>query len=58
MKSMEKAMEWGDRIPIGILYKEEKQTYTDKIEFLKGEKSLIEKETDMKKISSYIEDFV
>ena len=58
LKAMEKAMEWGERIPIGILYKDEKQTYTDKIEFLKGEKSLIEKETDMKKIRGYIEDFV
>ena len=58
LKAMEKAMEWGERIPIGILYKKEKQVYNDKIGFLKGNQSLIEKETDMKKIKSYMGDFV
>jgi 2-oxoglutarate ferredoxin oxidoreductase subunit beta len=58
LKAMEKAMEWGSRIPIGILYKKEKETYADKIEFLKGSGPLIEKETDLKKIRSYMKDFV
>lgn len=57
LKAMEKAMEWGDRIPIGILYKKDKQSYNEKIEFLKGNQNLIEKATDMKKIRSYLEDF-
>lgn len=57
LKAMEKAMEWGDRIPLGILYKKEKQVFNDKIEFLKGNQVLIEKETDMKKIRSYLKDF-
>ncbi|MFH1056923.1 MAG: 2-oxoacid:ferredoxin oxidoreductase subunit beta [Candidatus Micrarchaeota archaeon] len=28
-KAFEKAEEWGDRIPIGVLYKEERSTYAD-----------------------------
>lgn len=57
LKAMEKAMEWGNRIPIGILYKKEKQVFNDKIQFLKENQVLIEKEADMKKIRSYIKDF-
>jgi 2-oxoglutarate/2-oxoacid ferredoxin oxidoreductase subunit beta len=51
-------MEWEERIPIGILYRKEKQTFTDKIEFLKGGQPLIDKETDIKKVRGFIEDFV
>jgi 2-oxoglutarate ferredoxin oxidoreductase subunit beta len=57
LKAMEKAMEWGDRIPLGILYKKEKQVFNDKIEFLKGDQVLIEKEIDMEKIKGYLKDF-
>jgi len=57
LKAMEKAMEWGDRIPIGILYKENKQVFNDKIEFLKGDQVLVEKKTDMEKIKGYLKDF-
>ena len=35
-KALEKAMEWGDRIPIGILYKEERPTYQDELVHLGG----------------------
>jgi 2-oxoacid:acceptor oxidoreductase, beta subunit, pyruvate/2-ketoisovalerate family len=58
LKAMEKAMEWGDRIPTGVLYKKDRQVFNDKIEFLKGNQVLIEKVTDMEKVKSYIEDFV
>jgi len=58
LKAMEKAMEWGDRIPIGIFYKKEKPTYKDKIEFLKGSQSLIDKQRDMERVRSYIKDFM
>src|SRR3989344_1948783 len=30
LKAMEKAMEWGDKIPLGVFYKEEKQTSEDR----------------------------
>jgi len=29
MAAMEKSMEWGSRIPIGLLYRHEKPTYED-----------------------------
>jgi 2-oxoglutarate ferredoxin oxidoreductase subunit beta len=57
LKAMEKAMEWGDRIPIGILYKEDKKTFNDKIDFLKGDQVLVDKETDLNKIKGYLKDF-
>ncbi|MFA5106345.1 MAG: thiamine pyrophosphate-dependent enzyme [Candidatus Micrarchaeia archaeon] len=31
MKALEKSMEWGDRIPIGVFYKEERSTYEDEL---------------------------
>lgn len=57
LKAMEKVMEWGERIPTGILYKKEKPTFNDKIEFLKGSQPLIEKKTDIEKIRGYMKDF-
>ncbi len=57
LKAMEKAMEWGDRIPLGVLYRNEKPVFNNKIEFLKGDQVLIDKETDMMKIKSYLKDF-
>lgn len=33
-KALEKALEWGDRIPIGILYNKERPTYHDGISYL------------------------
>lgn len=35
MKALEKSFEWGDRIPIGIFYKEEKPTYRDNLPHVK-----------------------
>jgi 2-oxoglutarate ferredoxin oxidoreductase subunit beta len=35
-KGLEKSFEWGDRIPIGIFYKEDKPTYRDNLPHLKG----------------------
>jgi len=35
-KALEKSFEWGNRIPIGIFFKEEKRTYRDSLPHLKG----------------------
>jgi 2-oxoglutarate ferredoxin oxidoreductase subunit beta len=35
-EALKKCAEWGDHIPIGILYKEEKPTYYDNIQHMKG----------------------
>ena len=37
-KALEKALEWGDRIPIGIFYKKERPTYHDNLPHVKDEK--------------------
>ncbi|MGQ9550970.1 MAG: thiamine pyrophosphate-dependent enzyme [Candidatus Bathycorpusculaceae bacterium] len=34
-KAIEKSLEWGDRIPIGIFYKEERPTYRDNLPHVK-----------------------
>ncbi|MBC8062892.1 MAG: 2-oxoacid ferredoxin oxidoreductase [Clostridiaceae bacterium] len=57
LKAMEKAMEWGDKIPVGVLYREEKPHFTDKLDFLKNGKPLVDCEIDIDKISSFIKDF-
>lgn len=57
VSAMTKAMEWGDRIPLGILYREEKQSYTYHIPFLK-ETTLIESPVDKKIINGFIEEFM
>ncbi|HEX9059501.1 MAG TPA: thiamine pyrophosphate-dependent enzyme [Clostridia bacterium] len=56
--AMEKAMEWGDRIPIGVLYSVERPTYHDKIDFLKEGPPLVDRKTDIEKIKSFMKDFL
>ncbi|NLX70653.1 MAG: 2-oxoacid ferredoxin oxidoreductase [Clostridiales bacterium] len=58
IKAMEKAMEWGDRIPIGVIYREEKPAYCDKIGFLKEGPPLVDMQVDMDKIKGYMKDFI
>lgn len=54
---IEKAMEWGDKIPLGILYKEEKSDFHDKTSFLKDGKALVYRKFDLNKISNFMKDF-
>lgn len=59
MNAMNKAMEWGDKIPIGIIYKKEIPTYHDKIDFLKNGKPLVDQGLPgIEKIRDFMEDFV
>ncbi len=39
-KALEKTFEWGDRIPIGIFYQEDRPTYRDSLPHIK-DKSII-----------------
>jgi len=43
---------------LGILYKEEKPNFHDKISFLKDGKPLIDSEINLKKISGFMNDFI
>lgn len=58
LKAIEKSMEWGDKIPLGILYKEEKSTFHDKVSFLKNGESLVESEVKIDKIKEFMKDFL
>ena len=37
LKALEKAMEWGDKIPVGVFYKEERPTSEDHEPALSGD---------------------
>jgi len=50
-----KALEWGDRIPIGLFYKEERPTLIDRIPQLKGD-PLVKRSLDIR-ISRFLEEF-
>ncbi len=52
-KAMNLAMEWGEKIPTGILFQQESLPFHEKIEILK-EKSLISYDFDSEKIQSTI----
>ena len=58
ISAMEKAMEWELRIPTGILYRQEKQTFNDKLDFLREGPPLVERNVDLNKIKAYMKDFI
>ncbi|MDK2794034.1 MAG: 2-oxoglutarate/2-oxoacid ferredoxin oxidoreductase subunit beta [Caldanaerobacter sp.] len=41
-------MEFGDKIPIGIIYKVEKETYEDQFDFIKNGPPLVDAELNPK----------
>lgn len=57
MGAMQRAMEWGDRIPTGIIYKENKPTYHDRVPFLKDGAPLVDRKHDMPLIEGFMDDF-
>jgi 2-oxoglutarate ferredoxin oxidoreductase subunit beta len=57
LQAMAKAMEWGDSIPLGIIYKEERSDFHDTLDFLKNDKPLVDQPFSIDKISSFIKDF-
>lgn len=58
LSAIETSMQWGDKIPIGILYKEIKPDFHDKIDFLRDGKALIDMDIDLNKIKGFMQDFV
>lgn len=58
LAAMEKAMEWGDRIPTGILYRQEKPSFSDRLEFLRSGPPLADRKIDFDKIKSFMNDFI
>ena len=58
LAALEKAMEFGDRIPLGVIYQEQKADYHDKNALLKNKKALLDIKTDPKVVKKLINEFV
>lgn len=56
--AMEKAMEFDDKIPIGILYQEDKMSFHQKSPMLAGKEPLLDRVTDYKVLDKLIHEFV
>lgn len=56
--ALQKAMEFGDRIPLGVLYHEEKKTYHQKNEVLKQGTPLLERKTELAFVNRLIETYI
>jgi 2-oxoglutarate/2-oxoacid ferredoxin oxidoreductase subunit beta len=56
--AMQKAMEFDDRIPIGILYKEQKSTYHDKNDVLKQGGPLLDRKTEPEFVNQLIKSYI
>lgn len=57
-QAFKKAMEFGDRIPIGIIYKVEKETYEDQFDFIKNGPPLVDLELNPKDAEKLMENFM
>src|SRR5690554_2706413 len=56
LAAFEKALEWGDRIPIGIIYKEDKPTFTQRIPHLHNGPSLVDRKWSPQDAKRFMED--
>lgn len=54
--AMKTSLEWGDRIPIGVIYKGSRPSFDDHFEFLKGE-PLIDRPVSMDELKRVMEAF-
>ena len=52
-----RAQEWGDHIPVGLIYKEERPVYEEHFLYLK-EMPLIRQKTDPLKFESLLDEFI
>jgi 2-oxoglutarate ferredoxin oxidoreductase subunit beta len=55
--AIEKALEWGERIPIGIIYRQERPTFEDELVALRKE-PLVKQEYDPMQVSALLNEFV
>ena len=56
--AMQEAMVFGDRIPLGLLYREEKQTYHQKNEVLKQAVPLLDRKTSLNYVNHIIASYI
>jgi len=55
-KAFEKALEWGDRIPLGLIYRNRRPTYEERIPVISG-KPLVKQPFERDKIAGILEEF-
>lgn len=55
--AFEKALEWGDRIPIGVIYKEERPTFIERFPHLAKAPSLVDRKWTPEDAKVFLEDF-
>lgn len=58
LEAMKRAMEFDDRIPIGVLYQEHKQTFHQKNIVLAGREPLVDRQRDSSVIKELMNEFV
>lgn len=56
IQAFTKALEWGDKIPLGVIYREDRDSFTDKVPFLK-EKPLVDLPVETEVIKDFLEAF-
>ena len=56
VKAFEKSLEWGDKIPIGVIYRSQRQTYDETLDRL-GIKPQVNSQPDLSKVKSLIDEF-
>jgi 2-oxoglutarate ferredoxin oxidoreductase subunit beta len=54
--AMQRAMEWGDRIPLGIIYRNQRPTFESRHAVLK-QGPLVGSKTDLKKLEKIMDKF-
>ena len=58
LAAMQKAMEFGDKIPLGVLYREERQTFHQKNAVLKDGTPLLDRKIDPGTVQNIIRQFI
>lgn len=58
LSAIQKSMEFGDRIPLGILYREQKSTFHQKNSVLKSGMPLLDRKTDPAVVHKLIKEFI
>ena len=58
IEKREKSMEFGDKIPIGIIYKVEKESYEDKFDFIKNGAPLVDRKLNPLDAEKLMKEFV
>lgn len=56
-EAFKRAQEWGNKIPIGIFYKEKKHSYVERIDCLKNGPALVDNTVDLEKVAQFMDEF-